>query len=481
MRACEMPRPAGLWGALVLVGALAGCATAPQDAPPALAAATLPSAWQAPLPAAAGRANLADGWGRFNDSMLPPLIAAARQSSPTLASAAARIERARASRATAAAALLPRVDAVANASQGRSALGFPVVAGANLGLQAAWEIDLFGAAAAGRNAAQARLEGAQAAWHDARAAVAAETATSYVALRACEAQLVQSRLDSDSRAETSRLTGLSERAGFTAPADAALSRASAAQARSQAVSQRAACDTLLKSLVELTDIAEPELRQRLAPGTAAMPLPEPIAVATVAALPAALLQRRPDLAEAAGKVVAAASDRSQAQARERPQLSLSGNLFESAARSGGVNLTGSIWTLGPLQLTLPLFDGGARAAASSAAQASYDEAVAQYRALLRRAVREVEASLVALQASAEREGDAQAAARDFEASLRATQARQRGGLASLFDLESARRSAVAAQSALIDLRRERAAAWITLYRALGGGWSDATLSAAARP
>jgi outer membrane protein TolC len=134
-----------------------------------------------------------------------------------------------------------------------------------------------------------------------------------------------------------------------------------------------------------------------------------------------------------------------------------------------------------LLVSFPLFDGGARAAASAAARAGYDEAVALYRAQARRAVREVEASLVALQASAEREADAVLAAQDYTASLRATQARQNGGLASLFDLEAARRNAVAAQSALIDLQRERALAWISLYRALGGGWSEAELSAAALP
>ena len=58
-----------------------------------------------------------------------------------------------------------------------------------------------------------RLEGAQAAWYGERIAIAAETATSYVALRACEAQLVQTRLDSDSRAETSRLTAAASQAG----------------------------------------------------------------------------------------------------------------------------------------------------------------------------------------------------------------------------------------------------------------------------
>ena len=72
------------------------------------------------------------------------------------------------------------------------------------------------------------------------------------------------------------------------------------------------------------------------------------------------------------------------------------------------------------------------------------------------------------------------AAEGFERSYRAAESRFRGGLASLFELEDARRTAVAAQSALIDLQRERVAAWISLYRALGGGWSASDTVASAR-
>ena len=135
--------------------------------------------------------------------------------------------------------------------------------------------------------------------------------------------------------------------------------------------------------------------------------------------------------------------------------------------------SGATWSIGPLVVSLPIFDGGARAASTAAARASYDEAVALHAALVRRAVREVETALVALESTAAREVDALAAARDFEAALRGTQARQQGGLASLLDLEAARRNAVQAQSALIELQRERVAAWIALYRALGGGWNAA--------
>ena len=87
-------------------------------------------------------------------------------------------------------------------------------------------------------------------------------------------------------------------------------------------------------------------------------------------------------------------------------------------------------------------------------------------------MREVEEALIALQSTADRSTDARVATEGFAASFRATEARFKGGLASLYELEDARRSALQAEIALTDLKRERATAWITLYRALGGGWSN---------
>jgi outer membrane protein TolC len=92
----------------------------------------------------------------------------------------------------------------------------------------------------------------------------------------------------------------------------------------------------------------------------------------------------------------------------------------------------------------------------------------------------VEEALVTLESAATREADVGVAAEGFEASLRAADARWRGGVGSLFELEDARRSALAARGALVELRRERATAWINLYRALGGGWSPQDLDTAPR-
>ena len=114
-------------------------------------------------------------------------------------------------------------------------------------------------------------------------------------------------------------------------------------------------------------------------------------------------------------------------------------------RVDSVSTSGTLWTIGPVQVSLPIFDGGTRVANVVAARARYDEAVSAYRGLIRGAVREVESALITLDSSARRVQDTRIAVEGFEASLKAADARFRGGLGSLFDLEDARRSALRRQ------------------------------------
>jgi outer membrane protein, multidrug efflux system len=464
-----------LAAASLLAALLAGCAGTPsRELPPDAAA---PAQWQAPLPHNGQTVDLTRWWQQFNDPLLPQLVAASQEVSPTLAAAQSRIAQARATRVAAGAALGPTLDANASIARGRQDFATPLGSQASAGLQAGWEIDLFGARRAGRDAAQARFDSARAGWHEARVSVAAETAATYLSLRACEAQVVQTETDARSRAETARLTELSERAGFQAPAVAALSRASAAQARAQLTAQRAQCDLAVKALVALTGIAEPALRTQLTAAASALPQPAQINVPSV---PAEVLNQRPDLYIAARDLVAAAADVSEARARRLPRITLSGSISAARFETGGVSGDGTLWTVGPLAVSLPIFDGGTRRANVDAARARYDEASVAYRAKLRGAVREVEEALVQLQSTATRADDARIAVEGFEASYTATEARFRGGLASLFELEDARRSLSLARSQAIDLQRERVAAWIQLYRAMGGGWTPADLNAEPR-
>ena len=128
-------------------------------------------------------------------------------------------------------------------------------------------------------------------------------------------------------------------------------------------------------------------------------------------------------------------------------------------------------------MSLPIFDGGQRAAAVTSAQANYDAVVSAYRAKVRHAVREVEQALVTLQSTEARSQDAKVSTQGYAESLAATQARFGQGLASLVELEDARRNALASESAQLNLALERNRAWVGLYRALGGGFEPQTPNA----
>ena len=464
--------------AAATLAGLASCSSGPTPLPPAAtAAADSPAQWNAPLPHRGELTALTAWWQQFDDPVLVALIGAAQAASPTIASAVSRIAQSRATRVAAGAALLPSLDGNASAQRGKQDFVSGLANSASVGVQAAWELDLFGGRRAAADAAQARFDGAQAGWHEARVAVAAEVATNYTSLRACEAQVVQTQLDSNSRNETARLTDLSTQAGFESPANAALARASAAQGNSVLTQRRAQCDVLVKGLVALAGIDEPTLRAQLATNASRLPQPASIALASV---PAQALAQRPDLLIAERELVAAGAEVSQAEAARLPRIALNGSVSAARYESSFGTQNGTLWAIGPLTVSLPLFDGGARRADVVAAQARYEEAGALYRGKLRNAVREVEEALVALQSTADRSNDAQIATEGYTASFRGTEARFKGGLASLYELEDARRSALAAEIALIDLKRERATAWITLYRALGGGWTNPQTSVAAQ-
>ncbi len=466
------------FAAIVLALSITACASSP-DAPSPTG--TIAPTWYTPLPHGGTAPGLAHWWDQFDDPVLSRLVAAAEDVSPTVASAGARIADARSRRVAAGAALLPSLGATASVSRGRQDLSIPIGTSESAGLQASWEIDVFGRARAARDGAEARLSGAESTWHDARVSVAAETAKQYVELRACEARLAQARLDADSRAETARLTELSMKSGFESRANASLTLASAAQGLFVVKQQSQQCEQDVKALVALTGIAEPDLRALLTSAVARLPEPAAIAVPSV---PAAALAQRPDVDARARELVAASADVAEARAERLPRITLAGNVAASRFESSFGSLDGHTWSIGPVAVTLPLFDAGARRANVVAARTRFDEAKSNYAATLRGAVRDVENALLALQGTADRSADAQTAADNFEVSFRATEARYKSGFGTLFELEDARRSALAAQNTLIDLRRERVAAWIALYRALGGGWSeraDARTAASSQP
>lgn len=469
-----------------MLGACAVKAPAPQ------VDAQAPAQWQAPLPHNGSRANLATWWRQQTDTLLAELIEAAQAVSPTVSSAASRIAQSRADQVAAGAALVPNVDAAGSISRANQQSLTPMGTTSQAALQASWEIDLFGANRAARDAAQARYQSAQAGWHDARVSVAAETANQYFALRACQQLLDVARQDAASRADTARLTELSAGAGFESPANLALARASAADGNSRYLAQRASCDVNVKALVALTAMQEPELRRRLAgnadasaggAGAGAVAaganagdsggasVSAMVPAFGVTELPAQTLAQRPDVFTAEREVAAASAEVGSARAQRYPRLTISGAVGIANFHSGGVNTKTDTWTIGPVSVSVPIFDAGRRRANEDAAGARYDAAVVSYRATVRQAVSEVEQAMVNLDSTAQRTLDAGTATQGYRTNFNAVEQRYKNGMASLFELEDARRTRLAAEQNQVTLARERNAAWVALYRAAGGGWT----------
>ena len=473
---------------------LGGCAV---TAPPGTVPVAAPSQWYAPLPANGALApvaepalkserphnasliSLSQWWQLQNDPLLVELIEAAQLISPSVITARANIEQAQATRAASEAALLPKLDASTNINRSLSApvnrtTVPPLTNFGQLGLQTSWELDLFGQNQASLDADKERTLGAEALWHDARVSVAAEVALQYFSLRACEKLLQVTRADARSRADTNRLTELLTKSGFGAPATAALARASAAESNARVTQQRAECEVTLKTLVALSAVDEPLLRKKLAQTTSATELQ---GIANISSIPAEVLTQRPDIYNAARELTAASFEVGSARAQRYPRLSIAGSIAANESSARNFTQRFNTWSIGPLALTVPLFDGGASLANLDAAKARYEEAAGKYRGTVRQAVREVEEALTRLQSTADRSADTAAAAEGYRASFAGTEARYKAGLASLVELEEARRTLLASQSAVVNLEQERRSAWITLYRALGGGWNTAELPA----
>lgn len=451
------------------LGACAGMGPPPEQGVQQVEA-SLPKGWFAPaLPHQGQTASLVDWWARLGDPRLPELIGQAQQGSASIMAARAQVFAARAALAGADSATLPQVALTAGAYRGVDA-GTPLGTGANAGLQASWALDLWGQNASAVRQAEAQASAAQAGWHEARVLMAAETARLYLGWRACLAQ--KSVIDSDraSRTITAQSAADTERAGLLAPATAALARAGQADAEARLAQQQRQCEQQLKAMVSLVGANESALRERLGTGAT---LPDPTAAGSalaVSAVPLEVIRQRPDVARAQQELVAAAEGVGVARAALLPSLSLSGSVLRNRFTTGGESTTFNTWSVGPLVLNLPLTGRAGLNASAEAAGARYESAAIGYANVLRRAITEVEQSLVALDALRTQLAASREAVAGYTRSFEATEARYRVGLANLNELEEARRLKLNADSGAVALQLDHLNTWIALYVALGGGF-----------
>jgi len=164
-----------------------------------------------------------------------------------------------------------------------------------------------------------------------------------------------------------------------------------------------------------------------------------------------------------------------AQAAYFPIFTLTGSGgFESTAITTLIQGPSGFLTAGA-SAAVTAFDAGRRRAVSEQARAAYDESVANYRQTVLNAFQEVEDSLAALRILDDEARAQQAAVAAAEHSLELSTNRYKGGVVSYLEVTTAQSTALADERAAVDILRRRMTATVSLIKALGGGWSSASL------
>jgi multidrug efflux system outer membrane protein len=452
-------------GALVLTGA---CVTSPAYQKPAMPA---PVKWDTPenwRPAApADQLSRGAWWTVFHDDALNGLEAQVVAANATIAGAAARYEQARALSSVAIASQYPTVDASGSlgASRTTSVSGVTTTGPTiTLGGAASYEVDLFGKRLKNITAAEQSAEGAADDLENVRLVLTADLASNYFTLRRLDAEIdiVSKTLAVFDRA----LTVIKARhdGGLVSGLDVAQQETLIESTRTQLAllrDQRASVEHAIAVLV-----GQP------APGfyvavTSVMPADVPaIAMST----PSDLLERRPDVASAERAVAVANTKVGIARTAFFPSLILSasgGLKTDSLAKI--LDAPSWVWAIGS-SVAQNVFDGGAKKARMTYAEAGYDAAVADYRAATLRAFREVQDSLSTLGAIDQARASQALASAAADRALTIANSRYAGGVATALDVVSSQQALLTAQRTAVQLDGSRLLTTVALVKALGGGW-----------
>lgn len=441
--------------------------------PPALA---VPNHWssagkqeQAPavLPEALG-----PWWQQFGDAQLSELITQALAANTSVRAAREALAQARAQVEVQAASLSPQLGASAQAQRARAANS----TGNNFraGLDAGWELDLFGRGRAAVDAAQADAEATAAALGSAQVSLAAEVAANYIALRGLQARLAIARSNLASQQETLQISNWRLQAGLTTSLVTEQARAAVEQTAAQIPTLESSLAQTRHALAVLIGQPPAALDTALAPVAAVPQAPPELALS----IPAQTLRQRPDVRVAEARIRAALARVSQADAARYPSLRISGNLGLSAATLGALTNGASVASALLAGISVPLFDGGAARAQVRVQESALEQARIGYEATVLDALREVEDALVTLQGDRERLARLQAAASAAaNADLLARQ-RYQSGLIDFPTVLDTQRSVLAAQDGVASAQASLATDHVRLYKALGGGWVPDTGGAA---
>ncbi len=463
----------------LLVLALAACAVGPDYRAPDTAAAHLSAADQPGAPKAFDRNRFEAAWWRqFDDPVLNQLVAQSLADNRELRVAFARLKSARAIRDDVSNDALPTVTSRASSDLGKGQIPGQSDHRVNserydLGLDMAWELDLFGRIQRQLEASEAQQDAAEADLQQLQVSLIAELVDAYGQLRGAQLRekiaMANLKTQQDSRAITQTLNeaGVGNELDVVR-ADARLAAVEATVPQLQAEQVRAR-NRIATLLGQRPDTLSVDLSPAQLPAIAkALPIGDP----------AELLKRRPDVRSAERQLAAATANVGVATADLFPRVSLSGFLGFTAARGSQLGSSAAqAWALGP-SITWAAFDLGSVKARLRGANAEAEGALASYEQQVLLALEESEN---AFSDYSKRQQRLLALLRQSEASRKAAELasiRYREGTVDYLVLLDAVRERLSAEDAQAQAEVELYSGVVAIYKALGGGWQAETVASA---
>jgi len=472
-----IPKPArASIGLLTLSLLLSGCMLGPDYQRPALATPAQfkqIEGWTLAKPAD----DLARGqwWQLYNDAELNALVERLNVSNQNLAASEAQFRQARALVRGARAAFMPTVSGSAGATRGSQASGSSTASSSgvtrsyDLSLNAAWELDVWGKLRRSLESNRAGFEASAADLAAVKLSLQTELVQNYLQLRVLDDQ--QRLLDATvaAYARSLKLTENQYNAGIVPRSDVSQALTQLKSTQAQAIDLKWQRAQLEHAIAVLIGVPPSELsiaaREQL-PTLPVIPL----------AVPSQLLERRPDVAAAERRVMAANAEIGVAEAAWFPDLNISASGgYRGSSFANWIDLPNRVWSLGP-QLALTLFDGGARKAERERSEAAYDQTVAQYRQAVLDSFREVEDALVQLRVLEEEAAVQQEALAAARESLRLIENQYSAGTVDFNSVVSVQATALNNERNTLSLLGTRLTTSVQLIAALGGGWQADALS-----
>ena len=464
-------------GALACLGVFSACTLMPHyERPISPAPASFPD-YGGGAPVGSVDASAVSWQEFFVDERLRRLIALALENNRDLKIASLNIVKARAQYRIQEADLLPKLSANATQSVNRSPADLSATGraattrqySANLGLSS-YELDLFGRIRSLDAQALEKFLATEAARRSTQISLVAEVAQDYLTMAADRDQLELARRTWQSQNETLSLTRRQVELGMGSSLTLNQVETSVQSSRADIAHYARQTELDRNALTLLVGAAVPDSLLPEGLATALAPLMERGALP--AGLPSALMERRPDLIEAEHELRAANADIGAARADFFPRISLTASAGTASADLGRLFSGGQgAWSFMP-QISLPIFDGGSTRANLDIAKASKDVAVAQYEKAIQVAFREVADALAERSTLTEQVQAQRALVAAASASFDLSTVRYQKGIDSYLSVLDSQRALYAAQKALISEELAQIANVVSVYKVLGGGWSE---------